>query len=419
MKTLHTVVAIVGIALAGGGAWWYQHRGVSSDAGTTAGAPAAPGAGAAARAPSGPGAAGPGGRAGGPGGPGGPVAVEVGRASAMAIEDHSVAVGTLRAKQAVMMRPEVSGRVVAMGFADGQRVRRGQLLVQLDDKLQQAQLQQAQAQAAIARTTLQRNRELAAQGFISASAVDQSAASLEVAEAQVALAVAQLQRMRIVAPFDGMAGIRHVNLGDYVKDGDDLVAVEDTSTLWVDYRLPERDLARVRVGQGVEVTLDAAPQQRWRARVEALDAQIDAGGRSLLVRARLDNAGGTLKSGMFARTRTVFASREQAVIVPEEALVPQGERQLLFKVVDGPNGKVAQRLEARLGARLPGKVEVLEGVRDGDLVVTAGQGRLLRGEGVPIRIVEVGAEGGAKPPAANAGSAPAGASAPKRNGAPA
>jgi membrane fusion protein (multidrug efflux system) len=347
------------------------------------------------------------------------VAVEVGRASAMTIEDHAVAVGTLRARQAVMMRPEVSGRVVAIGFADGQRVRRGQLLVQLDDKLQTAQLQQAQAQAAIARTTLQRNRELAAQGFISASAVDQSAASLEVAEAQVALATAQLQRMRVVAPFDGMAGIRHVNLGDYVKDGDDLVAVEDTSTLWVDYRLPERDLARVRVGQGVEVTLDAAPQQRWRARVEALDAQIDPGGRSLLVRARLDNAGATLKSGMFARTRTVFASREQAVVVPEEALVPQGERQLLFKVVDGPNGKVAQRLEARLGARLPGKVEVLEGVRDGDLVVTAGQARLLRGEGVPLRIVEVGAEGGAKPAAAGAASGSAGAPAPKRSGPPA
>ncbi len=296
------------------------------------------------------------------------------------------------------------GRVVALGFDDGQRVRQGQLLVQLDDRLQAAQLQQAQAQAAIARTTLQRNRELAAQNFISQSAVDQAQAALDVAQAQVALAQAQLERMKIAAPFAGVVGIRNVNVGDYVKDGQDLVAIEDTSTLWVDYRLPERFIARVRAGQSVEVTLDAAPEHRYTARIEALDAQVDADGRSLLVRARLDNTAARLKSGMFARTRTVFASRADAVVVPEEALVPQGDRQYLIKVVDGPNGKVSQRIEARIGVRLPGKVEVLEGVAAGDLVVTAGQARLMRDEPQPLRVVEIGgarpAAGGASTPAA-------------------
>lgn len=400
MKALYTVVAVVGIAIAGGAAWWFQHRAPAAPAGATPGGMAR----------------GPGGGPGAPGGPpgvGGPVAVEVGRAVAMTIEDDVAAVGTVRARQSVTLRPEISGRIVALGFRDGERVKVGQLLVQFDDRLQQAQLQQAQAQAVIARTNLQRNRELLAQNFVSQSAVDQSAANLEVAEAQVALAQAQLARTKIVAPFAGVVGIRSVDVGDYVKDGADLVALEDTSSLWVDYRLPERFIPRIRPGQVVEVVLDAAPQTRLQARVDALDAQVDAGGRSLLVRARLDNRDGVLKSGMFARTRTVFASRPNAVVVPEEALVPQGDRQFLVKVVDGPNGKVSQRLEARIGVRLPGRVEILDGVAAGDLVVTAGHGRLMRGDAQPLRVIEIGAEGG--PPAAAAAS---GASAPavRRNG---
>ena len=148
--------------------------------------------------------------------------------------------------------------------------------------------------------------------------------------------------MRIVAPFDGMAGIRSVNLGDYVKDGADLVNIEDLSQVLVDFRLPERFIARVKTGQTVDVSLDALPGQRFTGRIDALDSVIDADGRSLLVRARLDNPGGVLKSGLFARTRIVFAKRENALVVPEEALVPQGGKQYIFKVVDGPNGKVSQ-----------------------------------------------------------------------------
>jgi membrane fusion protein (multidrug efflux system) len=338
--------------------------------------------------------------------------VEVGKVEAMTLEDDAQAVGSLRSRQGVMLRPEVSGRISSLGFTDGQRVRRGQLLVQLDDTLQQAQLKQAEAQASIARTNLQRNRDLVSQNFVSQSAVDQSAAALEVAEAQVALTKAQLARMRIVAPFDGMAGIRSVNLGDYVKDGADLVNIEDLSQVLVDFRLPERFIARVKTGQTVDVSLDALPGQRFTGRIDALDSVIDANGRSLLVRARLDNPGGVLKSGLFARTRIVFSKRENALVVPEEALVPQGGKQYIFQVVDGPNGKVSKRIEARIGLRLPGKVEVLEGLAAGDLVVTAGQARLGRGDPLPLRVVDISRPGGGRP--AGGGNKPAtGASAPR------
>jgi membrane fusion protein (multidrug efflux system) len=337
---------------------------------------------------------------------------------AATLTDDVQAVGSLRSRQGVMLRPEVSGRVAQLGFRDGQTVRRGQLMVQLDDTLQRAQLQQAQAQASIARTNLERSRELLAQNFVSQSAVDQNGANLQVAEAQVALAQAQLSRMKVLAPFDGTVGIRTVDVGEYVRDGADIVNLEDLSVLNMDFRLPERYLTRIRTGQTVEVTLDAVPGQRFTAQVEALDVQVDADGRALLVRARMADRSGLLKPGMFARGRVVLSVRENAVLVPEEALVPQGGRQLLFKVVDGPNGqKVSQRLEAQIGVRQLGRVEILAGLVPGDLVVTAGHTRLLRGEAVPVRVVDLESPAASGRPATAGASAPAGRGAPGASGA--
>jgi membrane fusion protein (multidrug efflux system) len=334
---------------------------------------------------------------GAPVGRGGPAAVEVGVVEAMRIVDATESVGTLRSRQGVMVRPEVSGRVAALGFSDGKPVRRGQLMLQLDDTLQRAQLQQAEAQAGIARTQLARNRELVAQGFVSQNAVDQSAAALEVAAAQVALAQAQLARLRVLAPFDGQAGIRQVNVGDYVRDGADIVSLVDAGQVWVDYRLPERYAARVRPGLTVTVALDALPGHRFEGRIEAVEAQVDVDGRALLVRARLDNRDGMLRPGMFARARTVFGVREQALVVPEEALVPDGGKQFLLRVVDGAGGPVVERIEAQIGMRVSGKVEILAGLKAGDRVVTAGQSRLMRGERQPVRVVELGNAGGNVP----------------------
>lgn len=396
MKRLHTLVAVVGIGSAAALAYWVQHRPTSVGSSAQA-APTQPFVGPDARRP---------GRPGGTSAAG-PVSVEVSRVEVMNLQDESLAVGTLRSRQAVMLRPEVGGRIAKLGFSDGQRVRQGQLLVQLDDTLQQAQLLQAKAQASIARTNLQRNRELVAQNFVSQSAADQTAAALDVADAQVAVAQAQLTRMAIVAPFDGVTGIRLVNVGDYVKDGAELVNLEDSGVMMVDFRLPEAVVSRLRLRQAVDLSLDGLAGRRFAAHVEAIDAQLDSNGRSLLVRARLNNPGGVLRPGMFARARIVFEVRPQALVVPEEALMPLGGKQYLFKVVDGAGGPVTQRIEARLGLRVPGKVEILQGLAAGDTIVTAGHAKL-GADAMAVRLVDVGAPAPARA-ASGAGAAPAAA----------
>ena len=382
MKKLHTVVVVLGLAGALGAAWWLQNRPATAAGAGPAAAGAALGAasGTAARGA----ATGPAG-----GAAGGPIAVEVGKVERIRLEDDAQAVGTLRSNQGIVLRPEVSGRIVKLGFGDGQRVKRGQLLVQLDDTLQQAQMRQAEAQAGIARSNLQRSRELLAQNFVSQSAVDQNAANLDVALAQVALAQAQAARMKIFAPFDSIAGIKLVNEGDYLKDGADIVNLDDVSSVWVDFRLPERFLSRIKPGQPVDITLDALPGRQLKATVGALDSQLDANGRSVLVRARLANPDGVLRGGMFARARLVFAVRESALMVPEEALVPQGNQQFIIKLLVGDKGPVSQRVEARIGQRANGKVELLSGVAEGDSVVLAGQVRLMRADGQALRPVDV------------------------------
>ena len=364
-------LAVLGLALALGGAWWWQQQPRTSGVSGSADAAPAPRS----------------------GGGAGPVTVEIAAVKTARLQDDAQAVGSLRSRQAVTLKPETAGRVARIAFADGQAVKRGALLVQLDDTLQRAELSQASAQLSIARANLKRNEELLAQGFVAARLVDESRAALQVAEAQVALADARLQRMRITAPFDGTLGLRSINLGQYVKDGDELVNLEDTSKLTVDFRLPERYQNRIAPGQTVQVQLDALPGQRYQARVLAVDPLLDANGRSISVRAEMPAAPGQdLRPGMFARVLIVFSVDDKALVVPEEALVPQGERQYVYVVDEQGQGdarkRTSRRVEVTLGVRRGADVQVTQGLKPGDTVVVAGQQRLQR-DGTVVRVVDL------------------------------
>jgi membrane fusion protein (multidrug efflux system) len=383
----YALIAVVGVCVASGVAWWSQRPAAvdQPSAAPTASGPKAP-------------------------------AVEVAKVTSITMVDETQSVGSLRSRQGVMLRPEVAGRVSKILFNDGQRVRKGQLLVQFDDQLQAAQVAQAKAEMSIAAANHKRNQELVAQNFISKRSLDESAAALEVAQAKLDLAVATWQRLKIVAPFDGVTGLRQVNVGDYLKDGTDVVNIEDIDAVLVDFRLPERFQAKVRPGQKAQLTVDALPGRPFAAIVQAVDPLIDANGRSVGVRGCIDNRQQQLRPGMFARVNAVFGSRPSALVIPEEAIVPQGGRTFVVKVVPGdkPDTLVSQRVAVKVGLRQPGKVEILEGLELDDTVVVAGHQRLQK-EGTPVRVVDMSRPGGGKPaagPAAAASAPAAAASAP-------
>jgi membrane fusion protein (multidrug efflux system) len=364
-RLLYPGVAVIGIAVLGGYAYYAQR------------APQAPieqAANATAQSASAAPAAKPGGAA---------VNVEVAKVARIKLLDDINAVGTIRSNESVVVRPEVAGRITRLNFADGQTVRKGQLLVAFDSTVNQAEVQQARAELDIAKANFNRNAELARQKFISERARDESGANVQVLEAKLALAEARLSKLQIIAPFSGIVGIRNVSVGDYVKDGADLVNLEDISSVKVDFRVPEKFAGVVQRGQSLEVLVDALPNRPFRAQVDAIDPQIDSGGRSALLRGRVANPDGSLKPGMFARVKLILAERDNALVVPEEAIVPQGEKVTVWKIVDGK----AQRIEVKTGLRRNAKVEIVEGLQHGDTVVTAGQIRLTKDD-TPVRTAE-------------------------------
>ncbi len=396
-KVIYSTVAVLGIAVASGAAWWYQTKTPASTSVNSAVEGAPPGAG----------ATGPTGAAKGATSSATavrPPSVESAKVEVMSLTDDTQAVGSLKSRQGVTVRPEVSGRITQLNFRDGDRVRKGQLLVQFDDQLQVAQVKQSQAELSIALANHKRNQDLVAQNFISQRSVEESAANLEVARAKLALSQATAARLKIMAPFDGITGIRTVNVGDYLKDGGDIVNIEDITAVFVDFRLPERFQTKVKKGQQAQVDMDALPGRKFTAIIQAIDPLVDANGRSVGVRACIDNRQNQLRPGMFARVKAVFGERENAKVIPEEAIVPQAGKQYVIKLVDGGDKdiKKTQRVEVKVGIRRPGRVEILEGLGDGDEVVTAGQQRIQK-DGTLVKVLELGRPA-AQPPVAVASS---------------
>jgi len=363
-KLLNTGIALAGLVALGAVAY-YLFRAPPPQGATSGVTTGQAAKGAVAQRPAGP----PGAKA---------VAVETARVAAGRVREEVSAVGTLRSNESVVVRPEISGRIARIEFDEGKPVRKGQLLVALDDSVYAAELQQAKANLALQSSNYDRTVELARDNFVSANAKDQALNNLRVAEASLALAQARLAKTRILAPFSGIVGIRQVSVGDYVKEGQDLATLEDISSLKVDFRIPELYLSSLRRGQSVEVQTDAFPGKTYTAVLDAVDPLVDQNGRSLLLRGLLKNIDGALRPGMFVRTRLIIAERPNALTIPEEALMPVGASQYVFRVRDGK----AERVRVESGVRRTGRVEVVSGLDAGDVVVTAGQMKLRDGVAV-------------------------------------
>ena len=341
-------------------------------------------------------AAGPTGAA--PGGPGGGVAVEATKVARVALPQGITAVGSLRSDESVTLRPEVAGRINAIQFREGERVAKGAPLVKLDPSIAEAELRQARANLVWAKQKHTRALDLEKKGFVSSQAKDEAENNLKVAEAALALTEAKLAKLTIAAPFSGIIGLRSVSIGDYVKEGADMVNLEAIDPLKVDFRVPEIYLRQLSVGQTLQLTLDAMPGKTYEGKVFAINPLIDAPGRAVVIRAQVRNQDTTLRPGMFARVRLFTRDLQETLVVPEQAIVPQGDEWFVYRVVDGK----AQRARIDVGQRRDGKAEIVKGLQDGDMVITAGQLKLREGVAVQMAVTQRDVPGAEAPPKADA-----------------
>ena len=271
----------------------------------------------------------------GAGAGGGGIAIEASKVKTVRMSQGLTAVGSLRSDESVTIRPEVSGRISEIGFREGQRVKKGATLIRFDTSVQRAELEQAAANLGLSKSRLERSRDLFTKGFISAQARDETESNFKLAQASYDLSEARLTKLEIKAPFSGIVGLRMVSIGDYVKDGQDIVNLEEIDPLKVDFKIPEIYLKQVAVGQALQITLDAFPNQTFQGKVLAINPLVDTNGRSIVIRAVIKNTEARLRPGMFARVRLLFSDERDSVAVPEQSLIPVGDEQYLFKVVDG------------------------------------------------------------------------------------
>ncbi len=308
------------------------------------------------------------------------IPVEAAKVESGPLSERVIAIGSLASNESVVVRPEVAGRVVEIGFEEGQAVSQGDLLIRLDDSLNQAEINETEARLKLAERNFERVEGLASSRIATERSRDEARSSLDVSTAALELARVKLQKTRLVAPFSGIAGLRQVSVGDYVMIGQDLFNLEDIDPIKVDFRIAEKFLPAVRNGQTIEISVDAYPGRTFEGKVYAIDPRIDAAGRSIVLRARVDNEERILRPGLFARVTLVLELKPDALTIPEQAIVPRGDSQFVFQIADG---KVMQT-KVTIGTRRNGRVEIVEGLSSGDTVVTAGQQKLRDGAGVKI-----------------------------------
>ncbi|HVY99401.1 MAG TPA: efflux RND transporter periplasmic adaptor subunit [Dongiaceae bacterium] len=326
-----------------------------------------------------------------------PTPVSTIKAGAEAVPQSLEAIGTLTAAHQVTVSPQVDGKIVALKFESGQTVNAGDVLVQLDDASERADLATYQAQARLATANLARARQLAAKQFGSKQDVDLQQSQLDQANAGIAKSQTEIGYKTIKAPFGGQLGIRQVNLGQYLAAGAAIVTLTDLDQLYVDFTLPEQDRTSLSVGQAVELRLDAFPDRVFQASIMTIDPQVDPNMRAVKVRGKLDNADHALQPGMFARVAVILPPQPDVVTLPETAVdyTVYGDSVYLVKEGKDKDGKpltdkdgkpqlVAEQTFVTIGPRFGDKVAIAKGVTPGDTVVVGGQLKLHNGATVTL-----------------------------------
>src|SRR6478672_11393781 len=318
-----------------------------------------------------------------------PATVSVAEAKAEVIPNLLTAVGDLAAVHQVNVTSDVSGRITDIMFTAGSSVKAGSPLVQLFDGPDQGDLASFKAQATVAQLSLDRAKQLAARQFGPQATVDQAQAAFDQANAGIAKTQAIISQKLVRAPFDGELGVRHVEVGQFLTAGTQIVTLTDLSTLYANFTVTEKDSGNLKVGQTVRVLVDAYPGRTFEGKVTAIEPQIATDTRNIRVQATLDNPDHILKPGMFATTTVVLPEKPAVVTVPETAVdyTLYGDSVYLItekKEDDGKTSLTAVRTFVQTGNRVQGRAEILKGLKPGDRVVAVGQLKLQSGAAVTI-----------------------------------
>jgi membrane fusion protein, multidrug efflux system len=292
--------------------------------------------------------------------------------------------GTVRSNESVDLAAKVTGRVEQLDFTDGQRVRRGDLLVRLDTAQEQAELREAEVRLAEQRRELDRIRGLVADRALPRQRLDEQESRVSEAEARLEVVRARLDDRVVRAPFSGVLGLRRVSVGALVSPGTLITTLDDISVVKLDFTVPETFLPRVEPGQGITARSAAYPAEAFSGTVTSLDSRIDPGTRAGIVRAEIPNPDGRMRPGMLLTVRLSMHPAE-SLSVPEAALVPIRDEQYVFRLTDEDR---VERLRIVTGRRAPGRVEVLEGLDEGTRVVVEGTNRIRVGAKVEPRTRE-------------------------------
>ena len=332
-----------------------------------------------------------------------PVPVEVSEVRAQTVRDEFRAVGTLEAENDVTIVSENSGMVRSLPFREGQPVRRGALLAQLDDRELRAEAQRTEAQHHLDAANYERAKKLAEQQAISQRELDDAHAALQVSEASASLARVRLEKSSIRAPFDGAIGRRLTSVGAWLKAGDPIAQLARLSPLRVAFSAPERMLGELRPGRTVTLRTPAWPQRSFDARLTVVDPNVEPRTRTVQLLASVPNPGQLLRPGLSADVSVTLAERPRSITIPDEAVFAEGNGSYVFIVK--PDSSVA-KVAVSLGARDSARVEVLHGLEPGQTVVRTGHQKLFEGAHViPVSDIAAmmgggpGGPGGAAPPA--------------------
>jgi len=300
------------------------------------------------------------------------------------------AVGSLQAVQGVTVEAELAGKVVQIAFEPGTKVRAGDLLVKQDTSLEEAQLRAAEAAATLAKNNLERTKELFIKNTISKSEWDNAETQFKQAVAQGDAIRATIAKKNIRAPFAGLLGIRLINLGEFLHEGDAIVSLQSLDPIFVNFLLPQQELAKMGLGLKVRVTTDALPGEVIEGTVTAINPQVDASTRNIRIQATVANPRERLRPGMFAEVAVVLPDRNEVLAIPATSVLyaPYGDS--IF-VVDDKKGegsgqpvRVVRQQFARLGEKRGDFVSVLSGLKEGETVVSTGVFKLRNGQDVVV-----------------------------------